>query len=314
MRLKVLLMSVAALVLFSSCGILRKKTVIPEPESVSESTEARYDFTPNNPYYVGLPSYIQNDTHIILNRTTYTVGYNPKANIPNYTTWHLDSTYFGDTQRSRYFFNDTLLPEQYYVVKYYDYKYSGFNRGHLCPSGERTANEEMNKETFLMTNMIPQSPTNNQKTWNGLEDYERALAKAGLELYIVAGAYGTGGVGDKGYATYIGPGIRVPAQTYKILIVLPIGDNDVKRVDSNTTIIAVDMPNSNMDSIFNLLPNYSIRDWQYYSTTIAEIEKKTGYKFFNKIPAKYRDYLINKKFEFKPVETLIDEIRKKENE
>ncbi|WP_255412675.1 DNA/RNA non-specific endonuclease [Chitinophaga sp. S165] len=38
------------------------------------------------------------------------------------------------------------------------------DRGHNCPSADRTSTTA-NSSTFLMTNMIPQAPQNNQQTW-----------------------------------------------------------------------------------------------------------------------------------------------------
>ena len=45
------------------------------------------------------------------------------------------------------------------------YSGSGFDRGHNCPSADRTGSTADNTATFLMTNMMPQAPTNNQQTW-----------------------------------------------------------------------------------------------------------------------------------------------------
>jgi endonuclease G len=47
-----------------------------------------------------------------------------------------------------------------------------------------------------MTNILPQSPETNQGPWKRLEDFERTLAKAGNELYIIVGAFGSGGTGE----------------------------------------------------------------------------------------------------------------------
>jgi len=87
------------------------------------------------------------------------------------------------------------LSSGFYAVKKSDYRFSiyGFDRGHVCPSADRTQNQDDNSATFLMTNMIPQSPNCNRNVWKNLESYERSLAFSGKELYITAGAYGCAG-------------------------------------------------------------------------------------------------------------------------
>jgi hypothetical protein len=51
---------------------------------------------------------------------------------------------------------DPDLPEGFFQVRPNDYRGSGFDRGHMCPSGDRTATKEDNEATFYVTNMVPQ--------------------------------------------------------------------------------------------------------------------------------------------------------------
>ena len=96
-----------------------------------------------------------------------------------------------------------------------------------------------------MTNMMPQAPDNNQGPWEVLESYCRTLVSQGDELYIIAGGTGIGGTGSNGgTTTTIANGhVTVPAQTWKVIIVLPQGTDDVSRVTTATRTIAVIMPN-----------------------------------------------------------------------
>lgn len=93
---------------------------------------------------------------------------------------------------------------------------------------------------------MPQAPNNNRITWENLESYCRKLVSEGNELYIIAGPLGSGGTGSNGGVTYslAGGKITVPASTWKIVVVLPDGENDLSRVNSSTRVIAVQMPNS----------------------------------------------------------------------
>ena len=117
-------------------------------------------------------------------------------------------------------------------------------RGHLCPSADRTNTISNNSSTFLMTNMIPHAPIATSKLGVTWKTMPVRLFGQGNELYIIAGGAGTGGTGSAGYKTTIGPGITVPAYTWKVMVVLPEGTNDVTRITSSTRVIAVKMPNT----------------------------------------------------------------------
>src|SRR5204862_5792780 len=117
-----------------------------------------------------------------------------------------------------------------------------------CPNADRDNENRIpiNQETYLMSNMVPQSPDNNQGPWAALENYLRTLTDAGNELYIVSGPAGKGGTGSNGgvTTTLAGGHVTVPAQTWKAVLVLPKADgNDVARVTAATQTIAVIMPN-----------------------------------------------------------------------
>lgn len=53
-----------------------------------------------------------------------------------------------------------------------NYVGSGFDKGHMAPADDAGSDEQM-RETFLMTNMTPQEPTLNQRSWRTLEDKAR---------------------------------------------------------------------------------------------------------------------------------------------
>ena len=122
---------------------------------------------------------------------------------------------------------------------------------------------------------MPQAPNNNQHTWANLESYGRVLVRQGNELYIIAGSFGLGGSGKNGAKTTIANGhITVPASTWKVIVVLSDGTNDLSRVTTSTRVIAVIMPNINtIDS-----------DWKKFRTTVRAIELATGYDLLSNVP------------------------------
>lgn len=209
-------------------------------------------------------------------RAQYALSYNNSKLTANWGSWHLSSSWLGSVGRQDNFRADYSLPNGWYAVGSDDFKGTGFDRGHICPSADRTASVADNSATFLMTNMIPQSPDNNQKTWNEFEGYCRSLVQKGQELYIIAGPYGQGGVGNNGFLQKIGQhGIVVPQYTWKIVLVLLNGENDLGRIDERTRVIAIWVPNSQVASV---LP------WHKYRVSVDFIEEKTGCNFFSKLP------------------------------
>lgn len=217
-------------------------------------------------------------------RHQYALSYNSSKGTANWVSWHLNTSWLGTTDRCDCFETDYALPESFVRISRTDYTNSGFDRGHLCPSADRTANEEDNATTFLMTNIMPQAPNLNRQTWARFEDYCRQLAEAGYELYIIAGGYGVGGSGSRGgIDSVIALGkVHVPAYYWKIALVLPDGDNDLERIDATTRVIAVVMPNHQQ---------VTSQKWPEYRTSVDAIEAATGFDFFSNIPVSLQELL-----------------------
>jgi endonuclease G len=212
-------------------------------------------------------------TNYLLREGYYSVSYNRDRAISNWVSWHVAATDFGPVQRQDNFRSNPNLPADWFKVDNLSYSSTGFDRGHMCPSADRTSSIEANSSTFLMTNIIPQAPRNNQITWAGLEDYCRTLVTAGNELYIISGSYGEGGsTAQSGLATSIDNGrIVVPANIWKVIVVLPNGSDDLNRVNNNTRVISLLMPNN--DDVSS--------DWRGYRTSVDFIEQETGYNLLS---------------------------------
>ncbi|SNC77636.1 endonuclease G [Hymenobacter gelipurpurascens] len=203
----------------------------------------------------------------LLVKPQYALSYHRDRGTPTWVSWHLEQADLGSAARQDDFRADASLPAGWYPVQGTSYSGSGFDRGHNTPSADRTATVADNSATFLMSNMIPQAPNNNQRTWANLENYTRTLVTATQEVYVVMGSYGKGGTGSNGYATTIDQGrVTVPARIWKVVVVLPVGDKDAGRVTSTTRVIAVDTPNDNAVN----------SAWDGYRTSVDAIEAATG--------------------------------------
>lgn len=207
----------------------------------------------------------QPDNYLLVRRS-FILSYNKSRGGANWVTWHLSKSDLGDADRSNAFAPDTSLPRDWWI-RPLDYKGSGYDQGHMSPSEDRTDTDANNRETFLMSNMLPQIDRLNRVTWRSLEAYtQKAVRSGGNEAYIYAGCYG-----DKGR---IKDKITIPTNCFKIVVLLPEGNRDLQRIDRDTTVIAVNMPNDR--EIKN--------GWKNYVTTVDELEELTGYDFLSTLP------------------------------
>ena len=187
-------------------------------------------------------------------RTQFAASWNASKRIANWVAWRLRASDIGSTPRS-----DFHVDPEISTPTPSDYTGSGYDRGHLCPSGDRTNTATNNYAVFTMLNIIPQAPDNNQGPWEKLESYTRTLAQAGRTVYVIAGGVGTRSSFN---------GITVPASTWKIVVALAPGAT-YPNVTGSTT-IAVSMPN---------VQGIRANTWQQYQTSVSSIAAQTGYNF-----------------------------------
>ncbi|WP_246601723.1 DNA/RNA non-specific endonuclease [Hymenobacter profundi] len=247
----------------------------PTPQSPSPSAPTQDpSLLLGNPS--GATASLSTPNNYLLVKPQYTLSYNAQRGTPTWVSWHLSKAEMGSAPRQDDFRPDPALPRQFYQVTPKSYSGSGFDKGHNCPSADRTYTLDDNSATFLMTNMIPQAPNNNQRTWSALEEYGRSLVRQGKEIYIVMGSYGRGGVGANGAATTIDQGhVTVPKRVWKVLVVLPEGTDDLRRIAAGQArIIAIDTPNDNSVS-----PN-----WGQYRVSVDALEAATGLDLLSALP------------------------------
>ncbi len=254
---------------FDSISISNYGTPTPTP-TPSQTPSPTPPQSGNVHLTMGNPSNAVSDpaqpANYLIERVQYVLSYHRDNGTPNWVSWHLDTSWLGSTPRQDDFRNDTSLPAGWYQVQETDYSGSGYDRGHMCPSGDRTKTIADNSSTFLMTNMIPQAPDNNRQTWASLESYCRTLANQGNELYIISGGHGVSG--------YLANGnVAIPTNTWKVIMVLPSASGDLSRVTISTRLIAVFMPNQNDINT----------DWRTFRVSVDYVESLTGHDFFSNV-------------------------------
>ena len=215
-----------------------------------------------------------NHTHYLIQKTQFAMDYNDTTHQANWVSWSYTTADTGSTSRQDSYREDTSLPVGFTIIGSATFG-TGLDRGHMCPSADRTTSVADNDATFLMSNMIPQASNNNQGLWATFETYCRTLASGGSEVLITCGP------GDFG-TTSISNGMKLPGSVWKVVVVAPSGTAlATSKVTTASRVIAIKTPNT--ASVGS--------SWASYITTVEQIEADTGCKFFSSLPTSVARYL-----------------------
>lgn len=192
-----------------------------------------------------------------------------------WVAYPIHNAYLGNVKRTDQWAFDPIIPIAY-QANCIDKSYRGsYDRGHQLPSGDRLATEELNAQTFYMSNMTPQLNRLNQDMWRELELKVR-MNKCSDTLYVVTGA-----IFNTNATTFDGAGnvVPLPSNYYKVLLRTKSGSTGKAIKDcSDSELISIGFW-VDQKSYGNIEPPRSI------CTTVADIERKTGFTFFPQIPA-----------------------------
>jgi endonuclease G len=218
----------------------------------------------------------------LIARSQFTLSYNGIHHQPNWVSWSYSTGDSGSSGRTDAWSEETALPAGYYRVGIATFGSSfgeSWDRGHMCPSADRTATVADNELTFRMSNMIPQAAQNNQGLWANFETYTRGLASDGDEILIICGpAQFTG--------NRIPNQMSVPGSVWKIIVEVPNASSTTpayQRVTTNSRVIAILTPNTSS----------GLGTWESYITSVEEIEEITGFNFFSSVDPAVATYLKN---------------------
>ena len=207
------------------------------------------------------------------------MSYNKNLNVANWVSWNLDKNWLGSVSRTDCYASDSTLPDNFYHVTNSDYSGSGYERGHICPSSDRTKTIDDNMATFLLSNMYPQTADLNEGVWESFEYFCRSLClDSNKELYIISG-----GIFHNGFQKIKGK-LSVPDSCYKIVVVLDYGQR-LDNITQNTNVYTVVMPN---------ISGVRYDDWKKYKSNIHRVEQSTGYSFLSNVPFDIRNCLETK--------------------
>lgn len=193
----------------------------------------------------------------ILVRTGYITSYNKDTRCPNWTAWRLTSDHTSGPYKRKgvSFHEDDEVP--FPKAQNADYQRSGYDRGHMCPSGDNKWSQQAQEDCFLFTNMCPQSHDLNSGDWNDLEQKCRKWAEREGSIYIVCGPV------FRQKKTIGRSKVAVPDGFYKVVLCM------------NGTPKAIGFYYDNEDGR---------RPMSAYVHTVDDIERMTGIDFFASLP------------------------------
>ncbi|CAM1339282.1 DNA/RNA non-specific endonuclease [Tenacibaculum aestuarii] len=197
-------------------------------------------------------------TGAIIKHNGYQLSYSEQHEQAEWVAYTLDKSDIVYTNYKRPFFiEDPKVKTK--SADWRNYKKSGYDKGHLCPAGDRRASQKAHDETFYTSNISPQNHEFNAGIWNKLEQKTRYWAKKYNHLYVV-----TGGVLEPNLKTIGKENVSVPNYFYKVLL---------------------DYTEPEVKAIAFLLPHEdSNKPLSDFVVSIDELEQKTGIDFFPGLP------------------------------
>lgn len=215
--------------------------------------------------------------HYLIQRPQYALDYSDTNRQPNWVSWDLTSSDVGSSGRTDAWAVETNLPPDFHLVPtstFGSVNGQTYDRGHMCPSADRTDTVADNTMTFIMSNIIPQASQNNQGLWATFETYSRSLL-SNLELLIISGPsnFGTNRIASGGHGA-------IASNVWKIVVCVPLGAGTafsrITNADPNSIrVIAINTPND---------ASASGKAWTSFVTSTKQIQQETGYNFFSVLP------------------------------
>ena len=190
----------------------------------------------------------------IVHHQNYSLSYSEAHEQAEWVAYELKASHLSSTNHKRpYFEVDNSVKTG--AAHWRNYKRSGYDRGHLCPAGDRCFTKQAHDETFLTSNISPQEHEFNAGVWNRLEQKVRYWARKNDGVFVV-----TGGVLKNGLKTIGDEDVAVPNQFYKVIL-----DN----TNGKVKVLAFLMNHKESD-----LPLYK------FVVSVDEVEALTGIDFF----------------------------------
>ena len=238
------------------------------PRSIRAVSQAGIASNNSSAHFAGTPvaPEIPADNLIILTNKGFIVGYDETRKAPAWVAYRLFNVKPNPAIKRRTRFNTDLRTRA--RVAESEYRGSDYARGHMAPAYAITVcyGNDGQKDSFLMSNIVPQDDRLNSGPWRTLEmKIIQEYVPACKDIWVI-----TGPVFNK-KVERLKTGPEIPDAFFKILI-----DDQ----DGTTRVLA-----------FLMSQNARSSDLTQYLTSIDKIEQVTGLDFLSKLPDKQENQL-----------------------
>ncbi|MEC3906870.1 DNA/RNA non-specific endonuclease [Tamlana sp. 2201CG12-4] len=234
-------------------GVYGYEYFLEEEEKAEFVSEGKKVKVSTNAYF--LPT---STTGQVIHHEGYSLSYNEAHEQAEWVAYELKKSHLSQINYKRpYFEIDKAVKTG--AAHWRNYKNSGYDRGHLCPAGDKRYTKAAHDETFLTSNISPQEHQFNSGIWNRLEQKVRYWANKYDGVFVV-----TGGILKGDMKTIGDEYVSVPNQFYKVIL-----DNN----SGHVRMIAFLMPHKDSKK-----PLYK------FVVSVDTVETLTGIDFFSELP------------------------------
>ncbi|UII74704.1 DNA/RNA non-specific endonuclease [Flagellimonas sp. HMM57] len=227
-----------------------------DPNSKAHSSPFTTDFLPSS------------TTGAIIKHDYFMLSYSEPHEQAEWVAYELKQSHLTYDDRERpYFIEDPKVATK--SADWKNYRGSGYDRGHLCPAGDRRFSEYAYNETFYTSNISPQNRKFNAGIWNRLEQKVRFWCKKYGDLNII-----TGGVLERGLKEIGSEDVDVPNAFYKVIF---------RKNGDSVKVLCFLIPNEE-----------SKKPLESFLVPIDSIEKLTSIDFFKNKPKIWQEKIESK--------------------
>jgi len=216
-----------------------------------------------------IPDYFipSSTTGAVVRHNHFWLSYNEPFEQAEWVAYSLENWHLTSDNRDRpMFIEDPLVKSK--SADWRNYRGSLYDRGHLCPAGDRRFSEDAYNETFYTSNIAPQNRAFNSGVWHRLESQVRSWCKRYGTLHVV-----TGGVLQDGLSSIGEEDVAVPKAYYKII---------ARGTRGNIKVLAFLIPHRESAASLN-----------HFLVPVEEVERLTGINFFEGLPDEQEDNIEN---------------------
>jgi endonuclease G len=191
--------------------------------------------------------------------TAYTLQYNELNEQPDWVAYYMTKDRLPNlVQRTDDFREDPLVSSGSATLD--DYKYTGYDRGHMAPAGDFGWSQTAMSESFYLSNMSPQIHSFNAGIWEVLENQVRTWANTdGDTLFIAAGPL-------------LKPGLPVIGARHKLTVPEYFYKAILRKSNSSLSAIG-----------FVFKHEASSKPLSSFAVTVDSLEHLTGFNFFSRL-------------------------------